>query len=136
MSAQYFQTPGPWGTGAQQRGYSQAVSIPANGRIAITAGQPGVDLTTGKVVTTSLNDQIEAVFDTLNSALKAAGVKDGMHSAHKMTCFFIDMRNEEAMLDIFQRRYPSTRPALVSVAVPGLALQGMHLEVQAEAVVQ
>jgi len=133
--AQSFQTPGPWGTGAQQAGYSQAVSLPANSRVAITAGQPGIDLKTGNVVTTSLTDQIEAVFDTLDSALQAAGVKDGMHSAYKMTCFFMDMRDETAMLEIFRKRYPNTRPALVSVAVSGLALQGMFLEVQAEAVV-
>lgn len=133
--AQYFQTPGPWGKAAQENGYSQSVTIPAGARIAITAGQPGIDLSTGQVVQTSLNDQIEAVFDTLDSALQAAGVKNGMNSAHKMTCFFLDMRNEPAMLEVFRRRYPNTRPALVSVGVPGLALQGMHLEVQAEAVV-
>ena len=133
--AQSFQTPGPWGTGAQQTGYSQAVSLPASSRVAITAGQPGIDLKTGNLVTTSLTDQIEAVFDTLDSALQAAGVKDGMHSAYKMTCFFMDMRDEPAMLEIFKKRYPNTRPALVSVAVSGLALRGMFLEIQAEAVV-
>jgi enamine deaminase RidA (YjgF/YER057c/UK114 family) len=131
---QSHQTPGPWGQSAIEAGYSQAVSISANTRVVITAGQPGIDLKTGQVVTSTLEDQIESVFDTLDSTLIETGVQGGMREAHKMTCFFIDMRNKSTMLEIFRRRYPGTRPALVSVAVPGLALRGMHLEVQAEAV--
>jgi enamine deaminase RidA (YjgF/YER057c/UK114 family) len=134
--AQYFQTPGPWGAEAQTAGYSQAVNFPANGRIAVTAGQPGIDLKTGKLVTSSLEAQIEAAFDTVDSALKAAGASGGLATAHKMSIFYLDIRNEPVLMEIFKRRYPDTRPALLAIGTPTLAISGMHVEIQAEAVVR
>ncbi len=134
--AQYFQTPGPWGAEGQAAGYSQSVNFPANGRIAVTAGQPGIDLKTGKLVTSSKEAQIEAAFDMVDAALKAAGASGGLATAHKMTIFYLDIRNDEPILmGILRKRYPDTRPALLAIGTPTLAISGMHVEVQAEAVV-
>jgi enamine deaminase RidA (YjgF/YER057c/UK114 family) len=99
-AVQFSQTDDAVGRICQKAGFSQAVSIPANARIAITAGQAGFDLRTGKLVEASVEDQISAAFDCVDAALRSAGVKDGLASAHKMVSYLMDVSDEPLMMEI------------------------------------
>ncbi|KAI0146127.1 YjgF-like protein [Xylariaceae sp. FL1272] len=134
--AQYFQPNDTVGTNCQEAGFSNAVTIPANAKIVITAGQAGVDRKTGKLVETSIADQIEAAFEGADLSLKAAGVTRGLAGAHKILTFLIDMRYESVMMDIWQRLYPNHRPTWTCVGVSNFSMRGMFVEMQAEAILE
>ncbi|KAH8702246.1 Endoribonuclease L-PSP/chorismate mutase-like protein [Talaromyces proteolyticus] len=134
-SEQYFERPGPSGKDCIAAGFSNAVVIPSNAKIAITAGQAGIDLKTGKLVESSAEAQIEACFDCCDVALQSAGVVDGLNSAYKIVSFLPDQRYDPLMMAIWRRRYPGKRPTWMSVGSGALGLKGMIIELQAEAVV-
>ena len=134
-AVKFSQTDDPIGRARKKAGFSQAVSIPATARIVITAGQAGFDLKTGLLVETSVEDQISAAFDCVDAALRSAGVKDGLASAHKMVTYFADARNEPLMMEIWRRRYPDVFPTWTAVGVAGLCLKGMVVEIQGEATI-
>jgi enamine deaminase RidA (YjgF/YER057c/UK114 family) len=134
--ATFSQHKEPIGSACDAAGFSNAVTIPANAKIVITAGQAGLDLKTGKLVETSISDQISAAFDCCDAALKSAGVKDGLAAAHRMASFFIDVRHDTIMMEIWRTRYPNRKPAWTSVGVASLVLSGMMVEIQAEALLE
>jgi enamine deaminase RidA (YjgF/YER057c/UK114 family) len=133
-SPQFFQPPGPIGDVCREHGFSNAVVLPPNAQIVITAGQAGLDTQTGKLVETSPADQISAAFDCCDLALKSAGVVNGLGSAHKILSFFLDTRYETLMMEIWRKRYPDHRPTWTCVGASNLCIQGMICEIQAEAV--
>lgn len=135
-TAQFFQTPDSIGAACQENGFSQSVSIPASARLVITAGQAGFNLKTGELVVSSVADQIEAAFDCVDAALKAAGVEDGLASAHKMTTYMMDARDEPTMMAIWRRRYPNRRPTWTCIGISNLCLHGMVVEIQGEAIIR
>lgn len=130
----YHQPSDTVGNNCQEAGFSNAAILPANARIVMTAGQAGVDRKTGKLVETSIADQIDAAFDGADLALKAAGVQEGLAVAHKILTFLIDMRYESTMMEIWKRRYPGHCPTWTCVGVSNLSMRGMYVEMQAEAV--
>ncbi len=132
----YFQYDGPAGTNAEAHGYSNAVAIPANVKIVITAGQGGLDLQTGKVVTSSPEAQITAAFDAVESALKKAGVSKGLFAVHKFLSFMLDTDLEPLMMEIWRKRCPGHRPTWTCVGASKLCLPGMIVEIQAEAILE
>jgi enamine deaminase RidA (YjgF/YER057c/UK114 family) len=109
------------------------VILPASAKIVITAGHAGVDLSTGKLVTSSVAVQISAAFDCCNAALKSAGVTEGLAVAHRIASFFLDVNNDEVMMGIWRARYPERRPVWTSVGVKSLVGEGMVVGIQAEA---
>jgi enamine deaminase RidA (YjgF/YER057c/UK114 family) len=134
-AVQFSQTDNRIGRLRQKAGFSQAVSIPAHARVVITAGQAGLDLRTGRLVETSVEDQISAAFDCVDAALRSAGVKDGLASAHKMVSYLLDVRDEPLMMEIWRRRYPERRPTWTAVGVASLCIRGMVIEIQGEATI-
>ncbi|KAI8722816.1 hypothetical protein NCS52_00426700 [Fusarium sp. LHS14.1] len=130
----FSQTPGPLGDLFHSSGCSHAAKIPLSGSLVTTAGQPGFDLKTCQLVTSSLRDEVSACFDCVEAALKSAGVSQGLAAVHKFTAFLIDMKVEETMMEVWRSRVPGHRPTWVTVGVAELAVMGMHLELQAEAV--
>lgn len=134
--ATFFQYSGPTGQACETHGFSNAVILPSNARIVITAGQAGVDLSTGKLVESSPADQIGAAFDCCDAALKAAGATNGLKSAHKVISFFLDTRYEPLMMEIWRSRYTDRRPTWTCVGASNLCMQGMICEIQAEAIMQ
>lgn len=130
---QFAQTPGAIGQAATDMGFSQAVSIPANVRIVLTSGQIGCDLKTGKLVTSSAADQINAAFDCVDAALRSAGVREGIKGVHKIVAYFVQLEFEPLMMEIWRERYPYIRPTWASVGVQELVVKGMIVEIQAEA---
>ncbi|WAO91228.1 Hypothetical protein NCS54_00868800 [Fusarium falciforme] len=134
-SAQYFERPGPSGKDCIAAGFSNAVKLPPNAQLVLTAGQAGIDLSTGQLVESSPEAQIEACFDCCDIALKSAGVIDGLASAFKIISFLPDQRYDPLMMAIWRRRYPDHRPIWMSVGSGALGLKGMIVELQAEAYV-
>jgi enamine deaminase RidA (YjgF/YER057c/UK114 family) len=136
MPAQFLQPPGPAGSSCQATGFSNTAILPASARLVITAGQAGCDLTTGALVESSVAAQIEASFDCVDAALKIAGVKKGLGSAHKIVSYLIDCRNEPLMMEIWRRRYPGQRPTWTCIGVSNMCAKGMVCEIQGEAILE
>ena len=134
-AAQYFERPGPSAKDCIAAGFSNAVKLPPNAQLVLTAGQAGIDLKTGRLVDSTPEAQIEACFDCCDAALKSAGVPDGLASAFRITSFLPDQRYDSLMMGIWRRRYPDHRPIWTSVGSGALGLRGMIVELQAEAYV-
>lgn len=133
QDVQYQWIPGPVGEMLRSASLATTASVKLGGTLVITTGHVGVDLKTGKMVTSSLEAEFNAVFDCLDTALRNAGVKSGLWKAHKVVAYLTNAEDEAQMLDIFRQRYPGHTPTWTSVVVASLVNPGMHLEVQAEA---
>lgn len=133
--ATFSQSPGPLGELFRTIGVSHAAKIPLTGQLVVTAGQPGFDLKTGQLVTSSIAEEAGACFDCVEAALQSAGVKGGLSAAHKFTAFLVDLKHDEDLMEVWRARHPNHRPAWVTVGVKELAVPGMHFEIQAEAII-
>lgn len=134
-SITYTQTPGPLGDLYDTNGSSHAATIPLHTSIVTISGQPGFNLNTGQLVTSSIRDEIEACFDCVEAALFSAGVEKGLAGIFKMTSYLLDVRLEPQMMEIWRRRVPGHKPVWITVGVASLAVPGMHIEMVAEAVI-
>ncbi|RKK71270.1 hypothetical protein BFJ69_g11118 [Fusarium oxysporum] len=132
-SVTYAQVPGPLGDLFQSFGSSHIARIPLSGSLVVTSGQPGFDRD-GQLVTECLEKEFEACLDCVEAALMAGNVKAGLVGAHKLTAYFLDIRHEPLMQDVWKKRLPEHRPTWVSIGVSQLAMPGMHIEISAEAV--
>ena len=131
----FTQIGGPLGALFAENGTSHTATIPTQTLIVTTSGQPGFDMKTGNLVTSSTREEIEACFDCVEAALRSAGVEDGLAAVYKMTSFLLDIRLESEMMDVWRKRMPEHRPAWVTVGVAALAVPGMHIEMMAEAAI-
>lgn len=131
----YTQSPGPLGDLYATSGSSHTATIPAQASIVTISGQPGFNLQTGQLVTSSISDEIEACFDCVEAALKSAGVEKGLLETFKMTCYLLDVRLEPKMMEIWRRRVPGHKPVWITIGVAALAVPGMHIEMVAEAAI-
>lgn len=131
----FAQTPGPLGELFHNIGVSHAAKVPLQGQLVITSGQPGFNLETCELVTSSIRDEAEACFNCVEAALHAAGVTGGLAAAHKFTVFLTDFEHDGILMEVWRARHPNHRPAWLTVGVKSLAVPGMHFEIQAEAVI-
>ena len=131
--AKYYQPSNVLGTVYQYNGYSHAVVLPPNAQLVIASGQPGFSHDSNSIVTSSPRAQIEAYFDNCDIGLKAAGVTDGLLSAHKVHCFFTDVKDEPTAMAIWKERYPNHRPTWMSIGINQFCTPGMIVEIQVEA---
>lgn len=132
----YHLTKGPMGSLFSTFGVSNSVKIPLQGSTLITtSGQPGFDLQTGKLVTSSVRDEISACFDCVHAALQAAGAEEGLAKAYKISVYLLDVRYDPLVLEVWRERFPDHRPTIVTVGAGSLAQEGMHVEMMADAVV-
>ncbi|RTE81014.1 hypothetical protein BHE90_004460 [Fusarium euwallaceae] len=126
--------PGPVGEMLRSASLATTASIPITGTLVITTGHVGVNLKTGELVTSSVEEEFNAVFDCIDAALRNAGVSKGLGSAHKLIAYFTRAEDEATMLALLRKRWPGHTPTLTSVVVAALVNPGMHLELQAEAI--
>ncbi|CAH0055932.1 unnamed protein product [Clonostachys solani] len=134
-SIQYTQLSGPVGDMYDGGGISHAAIIPASAKRVITSGEGGLDQETGKLVTSSVEDQVRAAFKLVDRILKDAGVTRGVEGVYKWTALVLDMKNEAVLMKVFNELCPNTKPTFMTFAVAGLALEGMEVELQAEALI-
>lgn len=131
----YSQTSGPLGDLFASFGVSHSVRVPLRGSFITTAGQPGFDLKTGRLVTTSIRDEISACFNCLEAALRASNAPKGLCNAYKVTVYLLDVRHDPLVLEVWRERCPNHKPTMVTVGVASLAVAGMHVEMTADAIV-
>ncbi|KAJ5087221.1 hypothetical protein N7456_010837 [Penicillium angulare] len=127
--------PGPVGDLFTQMGISHAAVIPATSKIVITSGEPGLDVNTGELVTSSPEAQVNAAYDTIELVLKNAGVKKGILGAHKFTALLIDTKYEDVLMRVWRERYPGHTPVFMAFGVRQLGMEGMIVELRAEAII-
>ncbi|CAG9951229.1 unnamed protein product [Clonostachys rosea f. rosea IK726] len=133
MSTPRFSSlPGAAGTMFSDNGIAHAVVLPANSKIVITSGEPGLDLDTGKVVTSSVEAQFRAAFNTVDAALKNAGYQGSV----QVTVLMIDMKEEDILMQIWQEVAPGQQAVFMAFGVNHLGLEGMRIELRAEAILE
>ncbi|PCG90293.1 YjgF/Yer057p/UK114 family [Penicillium occitanis (nom. inval.)] len=127
--------PGPVGEMLRSAGIATTTTVPfsASGKLVTTTTHVGLDLNTGALVTSSIEDEFTAIFVCLDAALRNAGVQRGVGDAHKITAYLINAADEPILQRIFRERYPGHCPAWGTAIVPAIVVPNMRAEVQAEA---
>ncbi|KAH8157244.1 hypothetical protein CIB48_g11005 [Xylaria polymorpha] len=75
----------------------------------------GLDLDTGRLITSSIQDEFTAIFVCLDAPLRHAGIERGVGDAHKITAYLVNPNDEPAMQTIFREMYPGSSLAWAKV---------------------
>jgi len=111
--------------------YSQAISVPASGRMIFLSGQIPLDPATGALVEGDVTVQTERVLQNLEAVLRAAGA-DFSHVV-RSTIFLIDLGDFAKVNELYTKRFPENPPARVTVQVSALP-RGSKVEIDVIAV--
>lgn len=110
-------------------GYSTAVIVPANARVAYISGQGGQDSTGG--LSPDFATQVEQAYANLGVALEGIGARTDQVA--KLTVFVVD--HDMSKLGVLTRNvramFGDRLPAQTLVPVPKLAIDPMLFEVEA-----
>lgn len=107
--------------------YSQAIQTDA---FIYTAGQIGLDPTTGELISATVEEQTRQALTNLRNVIEAAG--SNMENTVKTTVFLKDMNDFPKMNAIYAEFFGANPPARSTVAVAALPKGGL---VEIEAVV-
>jgi 2-iminobutanoate/2-iminopropanoate deaminase len=110
--------------------YSQAIVA---GDLVFTAGQLGVDPSTGDFSTPDVAGQAEQALANLAAILEAAG--SGLDQLVKVTVFLADIGDWPALNEVYSRVVPQPFPARSAFAVRDLP-KGGRVEIEAVATVR
>ena len=102
------------------------------GDFVYTAGQVGVDPETGELAGPGIEEQTRQVMDNLVMVLEAAG--SSMDKVFKCLVFITDMKDFQAMNEVYKTYFPNNKPARSCVQVAALASPDMIVEIEAIAV--
>jgi enamine deaminase RidA (YjgF/YER057c/UK114 family) len=130
--AQFFEDDGGFGAQLSKlHNYSQAVSLP-HGIIKVS-GQGG--WTEDGTLVEDLQDHINLAFDNVEKVLKVAGATGGWNDVYLVRAFVVglDSQTLEAVSKTVKEKWTSHKPVFTCVGVPALAIEGMRIEVEAEA---
>ena len=109
--------------------YSQGIKV---GNLVFTAGQLGLDPTTGKLVE-GLEAQTEQALQKLAAILEAAGSR--LENVVKTTCFLADINDFKAFNTVYARFFASNPPARSTVQAGALPAGG-RVEIEVVALVE
>jgi len=109
--------------------YSQGIKV---GNLVFTAGQLGLDPTTGKLVE-GLEAQTEQALQNLAAILEAAGSR--LENVVKTTCFLADINDFKAFNTVYARFFASNPPARSTVQAGALPAGG-RVEIEVVALVE
>lgn len=109
--------------------YSQAIRA---GGLVFTAGQLGIEPTSGELAAGGVAAQAEQALANLEAILAAAG--SGLASLVKVTVFLADIGDWAAVNEVYARRIPEPFPARSAFAVRELP-RGALVEIEAVATV-
>ena len=101
--------------------YSQAIVV--EGKLLFTAGQLGMDPTTGKFVGNTAAEQARQALTNLMAILKAAGT--GPEHVVKNTVFLADMNDFASVNEVYAEFFPDPPPARSAVEVSRLPKDGL-----------
>ncbi|MGJ7037044.1 enamine deaminase RidA (YjgF/YER057c/UK114 family) [Shinella sp. BE166] len=110
-------------------GYSAAVIVPSNARMAYISGQGGQDATGG--LSPDFAVQVKQAYANLRAALDGLGARPDQVA--KLTIFVVDhdMSKLEVLTKNVKEIFGDTLPAQTLVPVPKLAIDPMLFEVEA-----
>lgn len=110
-------------------GYSTAVVVPANARVAYISGQGGQDSTGG--LSPDFAAQVEQAYANLGAALEGIGARPDQVA--KLTVFVVDhdMSKLGVVTQNVTAMFGDRLPAQTLVPVPKLAIAAMLFEVEA-----
>jgi len=97
--------------------YSQAI---LSGGLLVSAGQIGLDPSTGSLVEGGVEEQARQVLRNLRAVLAAAEMEVG--DVLKTTIYLLDMEDFEAVNGVYGEVFGEVLPARSTVAVAGLPL--------------
>jgi len=104
--------------------YSQAIKTDT---MVYTAGQVGIDPSTGELIADSVEEQTRQVLKNLQNVLAAAGTN--FDKVVKTTVFLKDMNDFAKMNAIYAESFPENPPARSTVAVAALP-KGALVEIE------
>jgi enamine deaminase RidA (YjgF/YER057c/UK114 family) len=111
------------------KGYSTAVILPANARVAYISGQGGFDSTGG--LSPDFATQVEQAYANLGAALEGIGARPDQVA--KLTVYVVD--HDMSKLGVLTQNvvamFGDRLPAQTMVPVPMLAIEPMLFEVEA-----
>lgn len=112
-------------------GYSTAVIMPREGRVAYISGQGGQDST--GALSPDFAVQVKQGYANLRAALDALGA--GTDQVAKLTVFVVDhdMSKLGVLTESVKEMFGEALPAQTLIPVPKLAVDGMLFEVEAVA---
>lgn len=112
-------------------GYSTAVIMPREGRVAYISGQGGQDST--GALSPDFAVQVKQGYANLRAALDALGART--HRVAKLTVFVVDhdMSKLGVLTESVKEMFGEALPAQTLIPVPKLAVDGMLFEVEAVA---
>jgi 2-iminobutanoate/2-iminopropanoate deaminase len=108
--------------------YSQAQVVRLHGgdRLVFTSGQVALDPQTGQLVAGGIGEQTEQVMKNLTAVLSGAGLT--MADVVKTTVYLADMKEFQAMNEVYGRHFADAPPARTTIAAAGLPL-GARVEI-------
>ncbi len=110
--------------------YSQAIRA---GDLVFTAGQLGLDASSGELVSGGVAAQAERALGNLQAILEAAG--SGLQDLVKVTVFLADIADWPAVNEVYARLVPEPFPARSAFAVRALPKDAL-VEIEAVAAVR
>jgi enamine deaminase RidA (YjgF/YER057c/UK114 family) len=115
-------------------GYSTAVIVPANARVAYISGQGGQD--SRGALSPDFATQVKQAYANLGAALDGIGAKPDQVA--KLTVFVVDhdMSKLEVLTRNAKEMFGETLPAQTLVPVPKLAIDPMLFEVEAVVILE
>jgi enamine deaminase RidA (YjgF/YER057c/UK114 family) len=114
-------------------GYSTAVIVPREGRVAYISGQGGQD--SKGALSPDFAVQVEQAYANLRVALEGIGARPDQVA--KLTVFVVDhdMSKLGVLTQNVKEMFGASLPAQTLIPVPKLAVDGMLFEVEAVAVI-
>ncbi|MGO6968850.1 RidA family protein [Rhizobium leguminosarum] len=115
-------------------GYSTAVIVPRQGRLAYISGQGGQDST--GALSPDFAVQVKQAYANLRTALDALGAKPDQVA--KLTVFVVDhdMSKLEVLTSNVKDMFGASLPAQTLIPVPKLAIDPMLFEVEAVVILE
>lgn len=102
------------------------------GNFIFTAGQVGIDPTTGQLKGRTVKDQTEQCLENISTILEAAG--SSLEHVVKTTIFLTDMSNYKEMNETYAKFFPTNPPARSTVQA-ALVTKEMLIEIEAVAII-
>ena len=98
--------------------HAQLVRLHGGNRRMFTSGQVALDPASGELVGSDIAAQTEQVFRNLAAVLEGGGL--ALSDVVKTTVYLADMKDFQAMNEVYARHFPESPPARTTLAAAGL----------------